>query len=608
MSSMNPYLTNDWSNRIIEAAPRAVVMIDRERRIRFVNRSTERLFGYDRAELIGAPVEMLVPERLRANHPALVESFFSQPRSRAMGAGREIVGRRKDGTEVQIEIDLNPVETAEGILILAAISDVTERRRSEDRFRIVVEAAPSGMLMLDRTRRITLVNRKLEELFGYERNELVGQLVEMLVPDRFRAMQPRFMEVYLADPKAPTMGTGRELFGRRKDGSEIPIEIGLTPLETAEGLFTLASIIDISERKCADSAQQRLAAIVEGSDDAIVSKTLDGTITSWNRGAERLFGYRAEEAIGQSGSILIPDRLKEEELRLIERIRSNQRVDPFETVRRCKDGSELDVSLSLSPVRNSAGEVVGAAKIARDITELKRRDAELKRSNAELEQFAYVASHDLQEPLRMVANYTELLAERYRGRLDEKADKYIHYASDGARRMQRLVNDLLTYSRVGSQGKPLVPVSSQEVLQGVLRSIQPLLRESGAQIEYDELPMVTADEVQLRQLFQNLIGNAIKFRSEAPPRIVIRAVPDGGSWRFSVADNGIGIEMKYADRIFQMFQRLHEIGKYEGSGIGLAIVKRIVERHAGRIWVESQPSAGATFFFTLRAARKVKHE
>jgi len=300
--------------------------------------------------------------------------------------------------------------------------------------------------------------------------------------------------------------------------------------------------------------------------------------------------------------MLVPERLIEEEMRIMEAIRRNERLDHFETLRRRKDGSEVDVSVRISPILDATGHVVGESKIARDITALKMRDAELHRSNAELEQFAYVASHDLQEPLRMVANYTELLAQRYRGQLDERANKYIHYASDGARRMQRLVADLLAFSRVGSQGKPLAPVDSRLVLTATVQSLQRLVRENGATIVFERLPVVHADEGQLHQLFQNLLSNAIKFRGEAPPHIAVAAVARGPFWAFSVTDNGIGIDMQFAERIFQMFQRLHELGKYEGSGIGLAIAKRIVERHGGTIRVESSPGQGTTFHFTLRGA------
>jgi signal transduction histidine kinase len=249
---------------------------------------------------------------------------------------------------------------------------------------------------------------------------------------------------------------------------------------------------------------------------------------------------------------------------------------------------------------------VGSRAEALEARALVEEQAEdLRRSNAELEQFAYVASHDLQEPLRMVASYTELLGQRYKGKLDDKADKYIHYAVDGAKRMQRLVADLLAYSRVGSQGKPMVPVDCNAVLSYVLTVLAEPIRQADAVVDVGSLPIVQGDEGQIGQLFQNLIGNALKFRGSDPPRIAVEARLHRGRWLFSVTDNGIGIDMQHADRIFEMFQRLHERGKYEGSGVGLAIAKRIVERHGGRIWLDSRPGEGTTFYFTLLSvARK----
>jgi signal transduction histidine kinase len=232
---------------------------------------------------------------------------------------------------------------------------------------------------------------------------------------------------------------------------------------------------------------------------------------------------------------------------------------------------------------------------------------ELKRSNAELEQFAYVASHDLQEPLRMVASYTELLGERYRGKLDANADKYIGYAVDGAHRMQRLISDLLTYARVSSQAKPLQPTDASAVLASVLRLMHATIEANKAEIVCGELPTVMADETQLGQLFQNLINNAIKFHSDRPPRVEVSAQAKEGTWDFSVKDNGIGMEMENAGRIFQMFQRLHSREEYDGTGIGLAIAKRIVDRHSGRIWCESVPGQGSAFHFTMPQAEKSAH-
>lgn len=227
----------------------------------------------------------------------------------------------------------------------------------------------------------------------------------------------------------------------------------------------------------------------------------------------------------------------------------------------------------------------------------------LSRSNADLEQFAYVASHDLQEPLRMVATYTELLAERYKGSLDEKAEKYIRYAVDGAKRMQQLVKDLLAFSRIDTQGQKPTSIETEAVVKNVLDSLKMAIEENDAEIVCDELPTVRADKVQLAQVFQNLIGNALKFHGQRPPRIHIGAERNGDKWTFHVKDNGIGIDGQYAEVVFQMFQRLHERGRYDGSGIGLAIAKKIVERHGGHIWFDSELEKGSTFYFTMPAVQ-----
>lgn len=241
-----------------------------------------------------------------------------------------------------------------------------------------------------------------------------------------------------------------------------------------------------------------------------------------------------------------------------------------------------------------------AALIASE-TRYKALSERLASSNKELEQFAYVASHDLQEPLRMVASYTELLGEKYRGKLDGDADKYIAYAVDGARRMQVLINDLLKYSRIERQQFAATDVDANAVLEDVLKALQKSIEESGAIVAHDPLPTVNADRTLFVQLFQNLIGNAIKFRGEQPPQVSVAAQANGREWIFSVRDNGIGIDPRYGERIFQMFQRLHRRDQYPGTGIGLAICKKVVERHGGRIWMESEPGRGSAFYFTLPA-------
>jgi len=284
---------------------------------------------------------------------------------------------------------------------------------------------------------------------------------------------------------------------------------------------------------------------------------------------------------------------------------------------RCRDGEYRDVAVRGVPVLEVDGSIREWVGTCTDITDRKRAEAEiaryrenleelvaqrteeLARSNRELEQFAYVASHDLQEPLRVVASYTQLLEGQYKGRLGEEADEFLHYIVDGVQRMQQLISDLLSFSRVGNRGKPLRPTDTGVVVERVLANLQKAIEETGAAVTHDPLPTVQADETQLVQLFQNLIGNAIKFRGQQPPRIHVSAEAQDRRWCFSVRDNGIGIEPQYWEQIFAIFQRLHTRKKYPGTGIGLAICKKIVERHGGRIWLESRKGEGTTFFFTI---------
>jgi PAS domain S-box-containing protein len=355
--------------------------------------------------------------------------------------------------------------------------------------------------------------------------------------------------------------------------------------------------------------ERLFTAVFESSTDAVITKTLDGTITAWNPAAERLFGHSAADVIGRPIDLIVPPERRDELRGVLARVARGERIEHHETVRTTRDGRRLDISLSISPVRTPSGEIIGAAKIARDITEQKLAERKLqlavealKRSNEALEQFAYIASHDLQEPLRMVASYTELLAQRYHGRLDDQADKYIHHATDGARRLQVMVRDLLAYSRISARMPPAEPVDSAAVLADVLRILKPAIARGGARIAVGPLPVVIGDATELGQVLQNLIANALKFHGADAPVIRIEARREQAEWTFSIADNGIGIDPKYHARIFEMFQRLNARSQYAGSGIGLAITRKLVERRGGRIWVDSAPGRGSTFCFTMPPA------
>jgi PAS domain S-box-containing protein len=497
-------------------------------------------------------------------------------------------------------------------------------------------------------------------------------------------------------------------------------------------------------RRQAEQADLRLAAIVESSTDAIVGKDLAGTITSWNKGARNLFGYSAQEVVGRSINLLIPPDRQREEKDILDRVRRGEWIESFETMRVRKGGRLVEISATISPVKDPSGRVIGASKIARDITarkieeatlqkslvtaeqalkdledqkfaldqhaivavtdvqgtiqyvndkfcaisgysreeligqnhriinsghhpkeffqemyrslaagkvwhaEIKNRAKEgtyywvdttvvpmlnaegkpkqyvairaditqrksaqqalqqqtedLVRSNRDLEQFAYAASHDLQEPLRAVVGCMQLLKARYQGKLDERGDEFIHHAVDGATRMQNLIDDLLAFSRVGTRATELQPVSCAEAVQNAIKNLSVAIETSRAEIECAPLPMVLGDLSQLSLLLQNLIGNALKFRGRRLPHIYVGAERQNGEWVISVQDNGIGIEPQYFERIFVIFQRLHTRKEYPGTGMGLALCKKIVERHGGRIWLDSKLGMGTTFRFTLPAA------
>jgi PAS domain S-box-containing protein len=346
--------------------------------------------------------------------------------------------------------------------------------------------------------------------------------------------------------------------------------------------------------------------IIASIPDAVVVLDVDGRIRRVNQATLRLLGYDAAELVGEPITKILPEAATAHAGALDPELRDP--VIGLDVTYAAKDGTDISVSLSRAVLRRR-GNVDGIVCVAQDNRDRKQMEEslrttaeDLRRSNADLSQFAYVASHDLQEPLRMVASYVQLLQKRYRGKLDADADEFIHYAVDGANRMQRLIQDLLSYSRVDTRTQPTQIVESAKAFDQAVANLRASVAEHQAEVTRDPLPAVRGDGTQLAQLLQNLIGNAIKFKGDRTPRVHVSAKLEQQHWVFTVRDNGIGIEPRYFERIFAIFQRLHSREEYPGTGIGLAICKRIVERHGGRIWVESEPGAGTAFNFTLPIA------
>lgn len=411
---------------------------------------------------------------------------------------------------------------------------------------------------------------------------------------------------------------------RRLDGTTFPAEIAVNEFGLG-GRSYLCFLVRNTEEHERDAAalresEERYRTLVEAMNEGLSIIDREGTLTYVNDRLCQMLGQHSEELVGRRVTDLLDGRNAQILLGQLAR-REQGRSDPYELNWLRRDGSKLSTLMSPRGLYDSTGRLVGSFSTITDITHQKETEArlqealaELESSNRDLEQFAYVASHDLQEPLRMVASYVELLARRYKGKLDADADDFIAFAVDGARRMQGLINDLLAFSRVSRQGGTLEPVSSADALAMALGNLRAALDESGAEVSCDELPVVVADRTQLTQLFQNLISNAVKFRGDRSPRVYVSArradspEPAGDArapfWQFVVSDNGIGIEPRFAERIFVIFQRLHGREEYPGTGIGLAICKRIIERHGGRIWLESEPGAGSSFCFTLPAAEE----
>ena len=491
-------------------------------------------------------------------------------------------------------------------------------RESEDRYRRLFNTSPDALFILGEDGHFLDANQVALDRYGYSRDQL-----RWMTPVDLAA-SPDLGRQALSQVKKALQDAGHfEWWHRGIDGREFPVEISTQPFTLGGHPCTFAQVRDITEHKQAEDtlreAKEFTENLIASMQDGFLVLDAHGAHLDINRAFCRMTGFSRAELIG-IGSLhpYSPAEALTTIQQAFERNRQGE-LGSFELTFMRKSGERFPVIVSPTVIRDAQGKPSGYIATVKDITERKlaedkltRSAQELARSNAELERFAYVASHDLQEPLRMVASFVGLLADRYRGQLDADADEFIGFAVDGTQRMQRLISDLLDYSRVSTRGQSLQPTDAGTALDEALWNLALVINEAGATVTYDPLPTVLADPTQLMQLFQNLIGNALKFRGSEPPVVQVsarEASHDGPfevsqtskAWEFSVRDNGIGIAPEYHAQIFDVFRRLHTQAEYPGTGIGLATCRKIVERHGGRIWVKSERGQGSTFCFTLPA-------
>ncbi|MGA8409785.1 MAG: PAS domain S-box protein [Candidatus Acidiferrales bacterium] len=585
--------------------------------ILYWNRAAERIYGWSAEEARGK----ISHELLQTVFPKDLAEIQTETLATGTWEG-QLRHTSRNGSAVTVysrwavryDTDGNPES------VLESNRDVTKNKLDEQKFRNLLEAAPDAIVIVNQGGQIQLVNAQTEKLFGYSRDELVGMAVEILVPQRFQLRHAGHREAYAHAPQPRSIGSGLELYGRRKDGSEFPLEISLGPLQTAEGTLTSASIRDVSERKpLAEQFREhelRFRLLIDAVKDyAIISLDPGGMVTTWNAGAQRLKGYAAEEIIGRHLSVLYPPealadgRLDDE---LLEAEASGHVEAQGWRVR--KDGSRFWAEVVTTALRDSGGKLLGFAKIDKDITarreteeqiqklnlELNQRVFELGTANKELESFSYSVSHDLRAPLRHVDGFARILKEEFAESIPEDGVKYLDRILDAATHMGHLVDDLLNLARIGRQELKREKTDMGRLVKQAIAGIPPDVEERNIEWRIEALPELNCDPGLITVVLTNLLSNAAKFTRKQPVAIIeigsgfINSLPT-----IFVRDNGVGFDPRYADKLFGVFQRLRRQEDFEGTGVGLATVQRIVRRHGGEIWAQSKAGCGAEFSFTL---------
>jgi PAS domain S-box-containing protein len=624
---------------LLESAPDAMVVVNQVGEIVLVNLQAEKRFGYRRGELIGKNVKNIISEgfaeRLIADALRSVEDALAQE----IGSGIELIGRRKDGSDFPIEIMLSPLKSAEGILVTAAIRDITERKDAEEhlvqmesRYRGLLEAAPDAMVVVNQGGEIVLLNLQAEKQFGYRRDELVGKNVKSIIPEGFAERLIADALRSTEDVLAQQIGTGIELTGRRKDGSDFPIEIMLSPLKSAEGILVTTAIRDITERKRAEEALresgERARIVAESVTDVIYEWDLKDKV-EWYGDVDSLMGYPAggfPRTIDGWVAALHPEDKERVWLAIESQLKG---VAPYNVDYRIaeKDGGWRWWSARGTVLRDEQGQPRRWVGAVTDITERKRAEEEIQKLNEQLEErvaertgqleaskkemeaFTYSVSHDLRAPLRHVDGFSKLLIEEHLAELSPDAQEYVATIRDSVLQMGMLIDDLLNLARLGRKQLSTQVTGLNSLAEEVMADLKRANPDRLIEWKVETLPFVECDPALMKQVFANLLSNAVKFtRPRQPAVIELGVTSHDGARAVFVRDNGVGFSMKYANKLFGVFQRLHRAEDFEGTGVGLATVQRIIHKHGGRVWAEAELDKGATFYFTLNARDKEKLE